>query len=137
MSVVLLKIPELCEALKVTDKITSTHRGHGHCVAKGADNVALRIREVAEENGVPVMENPPLAQALYAGVEIGEDIPPEHFKAVAESTDIFAPMSQFGWSMACSGVTSAISFNENSRNGPPDAVKIIRCTLSALSKSKT
>jgi flagellar biosynthetic protein FlhB len=54
------------------------------CVAKGADNVALRIREVAEENGVPVMENPPLAQALYAGVEIGEDIPPEHFKAVAE-----------------------------------------------------
>ena len=53
-------------------------------VAKGADNVALRIRAVAEENEVPVFESPPLAQALYAGVEIGEEIPPEHYKAVAE-----------------------------------------------------
>ncbi len=53
-------------------------------VAKGADAVALRIRAVAEENDVPVFESPPLAQALYAGVEIGEEIPPEHYKAVAE-----------------------------------------------------
>ncbi len=53
-------------------------------VAKGADAVALRIRAVAEENDVPVFESPPLAQALYAGVEIGDEIPPEHYKAVAE-----------------------------------------------------
>jgi flagellar biosynthetic protein FlhB len=53
-------------------------------VAKGADNVAFRIREVAEAAKVPVVESAPLARALYAGVEIGEEIPPEHYKAVAE-----------------------------------------------------
>ena len=46
--------------------------------------VALRIRAVAEENDVPVVENPPLARALYAAVEIDEPVPPEHFKAVAQ-----------------------------------------------------
>ena len=53
-------------------------------VAKGADHIALKIRAVAEENDVPVVENPPLARVLYAGVEIGEEIPEQHFKAVAE-----------------------------------------------------
>ncbi len=53
-------------------------------VAKGVDHLAFRIREVAREAGVPIVENPPLAQALYAGVEIDDVIPPEHFKAVAE-----------------------------------------------------
>jgi flagellar biosynthesis protein FlhB len=53
-------------------------------VAKGVDHLALRIRQVAEENGVPVMESPPLARALYAGAEIGDEIPAEHYKAVAE-----------------------------------------------------
>lgn len=53
-------------------------------VAKGADLVALRIREIAEENGVPIVENPPLARALYANVEVDREIPPEHYKAVAE-----------------------------------------------------
>ncbi|MBI1779369.1 MAG: flagellar biosynthesis protein FlhB [Proteobacteria bacterium] len=52
--------------------------------AKGADLIAKRIREVAEENGVPVVENPPIARALYASVEIDQEIPPEHYKAVAE-----------------------------------------------------
>jgi flagellar biosynthetic protein FlhB len=52
--------------------------------AKGADNVALRMREIAKEHGVPIFESKPLAQALYAGVEIGQEIPPEHYKAVAE-----------------------------------------------------
>ncbi|WP_417430075.1 flagellar biosynthesis protein FlhB [Kiloniella sp.] len=52
--------------------------------AKGVDAVAFRIRKVAEENKIPVMENPPLARALYAGVEIDQEIPPEHYKAVAE-----------------------------------------------------
>ena len=53
-------------------------------VAKGLDNLALRIRELAEENDVPIVENPPLARALFASVELDQSIPPEHFKAVAE-----------------------------------------------------
>ena len=54
------------------------------CVAKGQDLVALRIREIAEENDIAIVENPPLAQALYASVEVDVEIPPEHYKAVAE-----------------------------------------------------
>jgi flagellar biosynthetic protein FlhB len=54
------------------------------CIAKGLDNIALKIREVGEKNDIPIVENPPLARALYATVEIDEDIPPEHYKAVAE-----------------------------------------------------
>lgn len=54
------------------------------CVAKGVDSLALRIREIAAENGVVVVENPLLAQALYASVEIDEEIPEEHYRAVAE-----------------------------------------------------
>lgn len=53
-------------------------------VAKGMDNLALRIREVGEENEVPIVENPPLARALYAAVEIDQEIPAEHYAAVAE-----------------------------------------------------
>ncbi len=53
-------------------------------VAKGVDHLAFRIRELADENDVPIVENPPLARALYASVEIDQEIPPEHFKAVAE-----------------------------------------------------
>jgi len=54
------------------------------CVAKGVDALALRIRAVAEENDVPVIENPPLARALHAAIEIDDPVPPEHFKAVAQ-----------------------------------------------------
>ena len=54
------------------------------CVAKGIDALALRIRAVAEENDVPVVENPPLARALHAAVEVDEAVPPEHYKAVAQ-----------------------------------------------------
>jgi flagellar biosynthetic protein FlhB len=54
------------------------------CVAKGVDEVALKIRAIAEEHGVPVLEDPPLARALYASVEIDEEIPVEHFEAVAK-----------------------------------------------------
>jgi flagellar biosynthetic protein FlhB len=52
-------------------------------LAKGADLIARRIREVAQEAGVAVVENPPLARALFQAVEIGQEIPPEHYKAVA------------------------------------------------------
>lgn len=54
------------------------------CVAKGIDAIALRIRSIAEENGVPVVENPPLARALHATSELDQEIPVEHYKAVAE-----------------------------------------------------
>ena len=54
------------------------------CVAKGIDALALRIRDVSEEAGVPVVENVALARALHATVEIDEAVPPEHYKAVAQ-----------------------------------------------------
>ena len=54
------------------------------CVAKGVDALALKIREVAGEHSIPVVENPPLARALHATVEVDQAIPVEHYKAVAE-----------------------------------------------------
>jgi len=53
-------------------------------VAKGADFVALRIREIANENNIPIVENVPLARALYKDVKIGGSVPRELYKAVAE-----------------------------------------------------
>ena len=53
-------------------------------VAKGADYLALKIKEVARQHGVVIMENKPLARALYAETEIGETIPAQLFQAVAE-----------------------------------------------------
>ncbi len=53
-------------------------------VAKGQDLIALKIREIAEENDVPIVENPPLARALFKAVDLEEEIPQEHYKAVAE-----------------------------------------------------
>jgi flagellar biosynthetic protein FlhB len=54
------------------------------CVAKGMDAIALKIRDVAKEANVPVIEDPPLARALYAAVEIDDVIPQAHFEAVAK-----------------------------------------------------
>jgi flagellar biosynthetic protein FlhB len=54
------------------------------CLAKGIDSLALRIREVAEANHVPIIEDAPLARALYATVEVDETIPREHYEAVAK-----------------------------------------------------
>ena len=53
-------------------------------VAKGSDFIAQRIKEIAKENDVVIVENKPLAQALFQTAEIGEIIPPDHYKAVAE-----------------------------------------------------
>ena len=53
-------------------------------VAKGKNYLALRIRQTAVENQVPIIENPPLAQALYQSVEVGQEIPPHLYRAVAE-----------------------------------------------------
>lgn len=53
-------------------------------VAKGQDLIAQKIREVAEEHGIPIVENKPLAQALFKSVELDQEVPTEHYKAVAE-----------------------------------------------------
>jgi flagellar biosynthetic protein FlhB len=54
------------------------------CVAKGIDSIALKIREIAGKHDIPIVENVPLARALYASVEIDDEIPVEHYHAVAE-----------------------------------------------------
>jgi len=54
------------------------------CVAKGIDVLALKIREIATANNIPIVENVPLARALHARVEIDDEIPVEHYHAVAE-----------------------------------------------------
>ncbi|WP_422020740.1 flagellar biosynthesis protein FlhB [Pyruvatibacter mobilis] len=54
------------------------------CVAKGVDQVAFKIREIAKEHDIPLVENVPLARALHATVEVDDEIPPEHYKAVAQ-----------------------------------------------------
>ena len=53
------------------------------CVAKGVDEIAARIREVATDNGVPIHADPPTARALHATVEIGHEIAPDQYQAVA------------------------------------------------------
>jgi flagellar biosynthetic protein FlhB len=53
-------------------------------VAKGTDFIAQRIREIAKESGVPVLERKALARALYASTEVGSEVPRDLFKAVAE-----------------------------------------------------
>jgi flagellar biosynthetic protein FlhB len=54
------------------------------CVAKGTDLIALKIREIAGAHDIPIVENVPLARALHATVEIDDEIPVEHYHAVAE-----------------------------------------------------
>src|SRR6266566_2145357 len=54
------------------------------CVAKGIDTIALKIREIAKKHDIPIVENVPLARALHATVEIDDEIPVEHYHAVAE-----------------------------------------------------
>ncbi len=53
------------------------------CIAKGVDEVALRIREVAQEHAVPIHSDPPTARALHALTEIGQEIDPDHYETVA------------------------------------------------------
>jgi flagellar biosynthesis protein FlhB len=54
------------------------------CLAKGVDALAQKIRAVAADHSIPLVENPPLARALHATVDVDQAIPPEHYKAVAE-----------------------------------------------------
>ena len=59
-------------------------KGAPKVVAKGQDLIALKIRELAEASGVPVIENPPLARALHKAAEVGQEIPASLYRAVAE-----------------------------------------------------
>ena len=52
-------------------------------MAKGADNMAFKIREIAKENEVPIIEDRPLARSLYAEIEVGDIIPSTYFNAIA------------------------------------------------------
>jgi len=54
------------------------------CVAKGVDRIALKIREIAQDYDIPLVENVPLARALHASVEVDDEVPPEHYRAVAQ-----------------------------------------------------
>jgi len=63
------------------------------CVAKGVDEIALKIRAVAEENDVPVIEDPPLARALFATAEIDQPIPRQHYEAVARVIGVIMRLS--------------------------------------------
>ncbi|MCG0278131.1 MAG: flagellar biosynthesis protein FlhB [Thermanaeromonas sp.] len=78
-TVVITNPVHLAVALKYREE-----EGAPRVVAKGAGSIAFRIVEVARQHGVPVVQNPPVAQALYRKVEIGEEIPVELYQAVAE-----------------------------------------------------
>ena len=64
------------------------------CVAKGVDEIAAKIRELAFENAVPVHADPPTARALHAGVDIGQEVAPEHYQAVAAAIRFAEAMRQ-------------------------------------------
>jgi flagellar biosynthesis protein FlhB len=65
-------------------KYSMEAQGAPRVVAKGKNYLALRIRQKAIESGVPLIENPPLAQALYKSVDVGQEIPAEFYRAIAE-----------------------------------------------------
>ncbi|MDR1947892.1 MAG: flagellar biosynthesis protein FlhB [Spirochaetaceae bacterium] len=69
--------------LSVALEYDQTLRTAPRVIAKGADLMAMRIREIAGEHGIPLMENKPLARALYAETEVGDFIPPKYFEVVA------------------------------------------------------
>jgi flagellar biosynthetic protein FlhB len=73
-------------------------QGAPRVVAKGVDFMAAKIREIATEHDVPIVENPPVARALYATVELDEEISTEHYKAVAEIIGYVMKLKR--WKMA-------------------------------------
>ena len=65
-------------------KYSLEEKGAPRVVAKGKNYLALRIRQMALDNNVPLIENPPLAQGLYKSVDVGHEIPAHFYRAVAE-----------------------------------------------------
>ena len=98
----------------------ASEMGAPKLVAKGVDHLAKRIREIATENGVPIVENPPLARAIYAAVEVNQEIPGEHYKAVAEI---------IGYVMKLKGDAARRRFT-----APPRAANIPKIGLGRLAK---
>lgn len=78
--VVVTNPTEYSVALRYEEKTMSAPR----LLAKGKDLVALRIRQIAREHGIPVVQRPPLARGLYADCEVGDEIPPKYYRAMAE-----------------------------------------------------
>lgn len=78
--VVITNPTELAIALKYDPETMTAPR----VIAKGAGFLAMRIRQVAVANGVPILERKPLAQALYKSVEVGQEVPPQFYQAIAE-----------------------------------------------------
>lgn len=79
-SVVITNPSEYAVALRYVESEMAAPR----LVAKGRDLLALRIRQLAVQHGIPIVQRPPLARALYAAVEVGREIPPQFYRAVAE-----------------------------------------------------
>jgi flagellar biosynthetic protein FlhB len=71
---------EYAVALKYDPKSMAAPR----VLAKGTDFLALRIRQIAQQHRVPIVQRPPLARALFAAVEVGDEVPPTYYRAVAE-----------------------------------------------------
>ncbi|GAA6208918.1 EscU/YscU/HrcU family type III secretion system export apparatus switch protein [Cognatishimia sp. WU-CL00825] len=67
------------------------------CVAKGTDQVAQRIRALAQENGVPIHSDPPVARALHAELNLGDEIPTQHYQAVAAAIRFADQMRKRNW----------------------------------------
>jgi flagellar biosynthesis protein FlhB len=77
-SVVITNPTHFAVALKYSDDMDAPK-----CVAKGADLLALSIRTLAEEHDIPIIEDPPLARALFAGIEVDDEVPEKYYAAVA------------------------------------------------------
>lgn len=78
--VVVTNPTEFAVALRYDEATMSAPR----IVAKGVDFMAFQIRQIAQLHGVPIVQRPPLARALYAAAEVGDEVPPMYYKAVAE-----------------------------------------------------
>jgi flagellar biosynthetic protein FlhB len=72
------------EHISVAIQYDPESMGAPRIVAMGADHLAMRIRQIASKHGIPIIERKPLARALYAKAKVGQEIPPDHYKAVAE-----------------------------------------------------
>lgn len=75
------------------------------CVAKGVDEVAHRIRKIAQESGVPIQRDPSTARALFATIEIGQEIMPEHYRPVAAAIRFAQEMRRTARGRAKNGQT--------------------------------
>lgn len=86
-------------ALKYDDKTMAAPQ----VIAKGADHVAMKIREIAKKSGIPLVENKPLARTLYKEVEVGHYVPRDLYRAVAQVLAYVYRLKNGDWSMPAAG----------------------------------